>query len=44
VKLPTYIGICCREWILALGFPVGRCDLCQMRPTYLREDEEAVAQ
>lgn len=40
-KRLTYIGRCCREWILALGYPVGRCGLCGERPTYLRKDEEA---
>lgn len=32
----TYVGVCCREWILALGYPVGRCGLCGERPVYLR--------
>lgn len=32
-----YIGECCREWILAAGFPVGRCGLCKEKPTYKRE-------
>lgn len=37
-KLPTYIGYCCQEWVLAAGFQPGRCGLCGERPTYLRED------
>ena len=36
---PTYIGKCCREWVLAYFATVGRCGLCGERPTYLREDE-----
>lgn len=37
-EMVTYIGECCREWILAGGFPVGSCGLCGERPTYKRED------
>lgn len=37
-KIGTYIGYCCREWVLALGFQVGRCGLCGEKPTYLRDD------
>lgn len=37
-RLHTYIGYCCREWILATGY-AGRCGLCGERPTYLREDD-----
>jgi hypothetical protein len=37
-KLPTYIGVCCREWVLAYGAAGGRCGLCGERPIYLRED------
>jgi hypothetical protein len=36
--LATYIGVCCREWPLAVGVPVGRCGLCGERPVFLRED------
>ncbi len=38
--IPTYIGRCCREWILAFtpGKRPGRCGLCGERPTYLRPD------
>jgi hypothetical protein len=39
-KVPTYIGACCREWVLALGYR-GRCGLCSEVPTYLRPDEGA---
>jgi hypothetical protein len=35
----TYIGYCCREWVMAYGYPAGRCGYCGERPTYLREDE-----
>lgn len=37
----TYIGFCCREWVLAVTIPssVGRCGLCGEKPTYLREDD-----
>jgi hypothetical protein len=37
---PTYIGYCCREWVLAAGHK-GRCGLCGEIPTYLRPDEES---
>lgn len=36
-KVPTYIGFCCREWVLAYG-PGGRCGLCGERPVFLRPD------
>lgn len=39
-KWPTYIGHCCREWILAVGVPLARCGLCNERPTFLRPDED----
>ncbi len=35
----TYIGYYCREWVLAVGVPVGSCGLCGERPEYLREDD-----
>ena len=35
----TFIGECCREWVLAVGVPVGTCGLCGERPTYKREDD-----
>lgn len=38
MSLPTYIGYCCREWILALAHKPGRCGYCGERPTYLRPD------
>lgn len=37
-KIPTYIGKCCREWVLAVGHK-GRCGECGEVPTYLRPDE-----
>jgi hypothetical protein len=37
-QIPTYIGECCREWVLALGFRVGSCGLCGERPTFKRAD------
>jgi hypothetical protein len=36
-KVPTYIGRCCREWVLAIGAK-GRCGLCGEKPTYSRPD------
>jgi hypothetical protein len=36
----TYIGECCREWIMAAGFPRGRCGLCGEAPTFKREDDQ----
>lgn len=40
-EIHTYIGRCCREWILATGFHVGRCGLCGERPTYERPDPDS---
>jgi hypothetical protein len=40
-KLITYIGYCCREWVLAAMVPVGRCGLCGERPEFLRKDDDA---
>lgn len=37
-NLPTYIGKCCREWVLHAGAR-GRCGLCGERPVYLRPDD-----
>lgn len=34
----TYIGVCCREWPMAAGFPPGRCGLCEEVPVFKRED------
>jgi hypothetical protein len=31
-RWPTYIGVCCREWPLAVGVPVGHCGICGERP------------
>lgn len=36
----TYIGECCREWILAAGYQTGRCGICGQKPTYKREDTD----
>ena len=36
--VPTYIGVCCKEWVLAIGAR-GRCGLCGEVPTYLRPDD-----
>ena len=38
-KWTTYIGYCCREWVLAAMCPVGRCGICGEVPEYLRPDE-----
>lgn len=36
----TYIGKCgCKEWVMAYGFPSGRCGYCGQKPEYLREDD-----
>lgn len=32
---PTYIGICCREWVLAVGMH-GKCGICNTVPVFLR--------
>lgn len=37
----TYIGLCCREWVLHIGEHPGRCGLCGERPTYLRADPDS---
>lgn len=42
VTLPTYIGYCCREWILAMTNRAGRCGYCGEQPTYLRDDELSI--
>lgn len=34
----TYIGKCCREWVLVMGVRVGPCGICNERPVYLRDD------
>jgi hypothetical protein len=31
-RVETFIGVCCREWVLALGYPLGSCGLCGERP------------
>lgn len=38
-KIGTYIGVCCREWVLAVGVPVSSCGLCGSRPVYERDDD-----
>ena len=35
---PTYIGKCCREWVMAALFKPGRCGLCGEVPEYERPD------
>ena len=37
--VPTYIGFCCREWVLAVG-QHGTCGLCGQIPTFLRPDTD----
>lgn len=37
--LDTYIGKCCREWVM-LRFMRGRCGACGTEPKYLREDDQ----
>lgn len=36
-KLHTFIGKCCREWVLAYGGR-GTCGLCGERPVFVRHD------
>lgn len=36
--IPTYIAVCCREWELAFGYPVGRCGICGQRPRPKEEE------
>lgn len=43
VKVPTYIGVCCREWVMAAGVNGGTCGLCGQRPVFLRLDTRAAA-
>lgn len=31
----AYVGLCCREWVLAVGGR-GKCGLCGTVPVYLR--------
>jgi hypothetical protein len=38
-KLPTYIGRCCREWIMPAMGKRGKCGLCGEMPAYEREDQ-----
>lgn len=33
--IPTGIAHCCRDWVVALGYPWGSCGLCGERPTYV---------
>lgn len=37
-KVPTYVGRCCREWILAVGYR-GKCGFCGEAPKYVRPDD-----
>jgi hypothetical protein len=30
---PVETWRCCRDWPIAILFPVGRCGLCEQRPT-----------
>ena len=39
-EVETYIGKCCREWVMVKGFMGGTCGLCGERPAYLREDDQ----
>jgi hypothetical protein len=39
-EIHTYIGYCCREWVLAYGI-TGKCGICGQVPKYLRDDDEA---
>ncbi len=35
-QIVTGIAACCREWVVSLGHPWGKCGLCGERPTYVR--------
>lgn len=40
-KVSTYIGECCREWVLAAGFARGgKCGLCGEIPRFKRWDRK----
>lgn len=41
-RLLTYVGVCCREWEMAVGFPPGRCGLCGKRPTRKETDGQPI--
>jgi hypothetical protein len=32
VRIPTYVGVCCREWDMPIGVAPGRCGLCGQKP------------
>ena len=36
--LPTYIGKCCREWVMPITGRPGNCGICGEQPTFLRDD------
>lgn len=36
--IPTYIGYCCREWVLAYG-QRGTCGYCDKVPELIRHDQ-----
>lgn len=38
-KLPTYIGRCCRDWIMAYTGKPGKCGLCGQIPEYVEHDQ-----
>jgi hypothetical protein len=37
-KLGTYVGKCCRLWVLAYGIRVGRCGICNEVPEFFGWD------
>lgn len=37
-RIPTYIAICCREWVAPIGYRPGRCGICRTVPVFLRKD------
>lgn len=41
--VPTYVGVCCRAWVLAVFGPRGRCGLCDQVPSFLGDDPRSPA-
>ena len=33
--IPTGIVVCCRKWVVALGYRWGRCGICGEHPTFV---------
>lgn len=39
-KLPTYVGVCCREWDMPMTGRPGRCGICGEVPVFLRDADK----